>query len=162
MSKIEYDVLTGEETFKGEHVQEEMEFYDMGNLESKLFKKLSVIEDKLDAVMSEVEDNNHRLKNIQFQFTRQLIIRLIKWGIIIGFVYWLYSSFIGPIVEKAGDKYFQIDSALNRLDQVNSNTSSFGETIDKLFPNASNVLETLRPGQTESDTETSTSSPVEN
>ena len=149
MSKIEHDVLTGEDTFKGEHVTEEMEFYDMNNFENKLIKKLDQLETKLDAVMEEVEDNNHRLKGIQFQFTRALIIRLIKWGIIIGFLYWLYNGFIGPAIGTVADKYFQVNSLIDRVESVNNNTDSFGETVDKMFPNAGNVLNNFRAGSTD-------------
>ena len=150
--KMRRDVLTGEENFRGEHVEEEIEFYDMENLEQKLLKKIQGIEEKLDVVLEEVNESNRRVGNIQAQFTRQLIFRIVKWAIILGFIWWLYVNFVGPMVSVVSEKYFQISSLIERGDAINGNTESLGETIGDFFPEAANALEKLRPGSSPQDT----------
>lgn len=134
------DIFTGEDTRGGHHVEEEMEFYDMGNLEDKLFKRLSMLESKVDSVLEEVQDNNERIKNIQFQFTKQTIIRVVKWAIIIGLAYFVYSQLIEPVVSQVAGMY------IGQGEQEAGGAESIFRTIMDLFPEAGDALDTLRPG----------------
>lgn len=112
----------------------------MGNLEDKLFKRLSMLESKVDSVLEEVQDNNERIKNIQFQFTKQTIIRVVKWAIIIGLAYFVYSQLIEPVVSQVAGMY------IGQGEQEAGGAESIFRTIMDLFPEAGDALDTLRPG----------------
>jgi len=114
--------------------EEEYEFYDMSEFEKKLFNRVAVLEDKIDAVLSEVEDNNHRLKNIQFQFTRALLIRVFKWLLIFGVLYYVYISFIEPVIFKAGEVYTDYEILQQRLQLGADSDQSTIDRLKKFFP----------------------------
>ena len=134
------DVLTGQENYRGEHTEEDIEYYDMSYLESKLFKRLGVLEDKMDAILEEVEDNNNRLKSIQFQFTRQTILRVLKWAIILGLVYFFYTQLVEPIVSQFSGMYYE------QTGQDSGDAGSIFQNILDMFPNMGNALDDVRPG----------------
>jgi len=151
MFNKEKDILTGEETYAGEHT-EEYEYYNMEQLEKQLMKKLAIIEEKVDTVLNEVEDNQHRLKDIQFQFTRALIIRLIKLAFIVTIIWYVYNNFVSPVLVTASEKYFQLENTLDRVDAVRNTEDSLLDTAKKLFPNAGSALDNIRPGTEDSST----------
>ncbi len=144
------DILTGEDTYSGEHT-EELEYYNMDLFERKVMKRLDQLDEKIDTVLHEVEDNQHRLKGIQFQFTRALIIRLIKLGFIVAVIWYVYNNFISPIIIGAGDKYYQAENMMNRIDSVRGESDGLMETAKGLFPDIGSALDSIRP-----DTSTST------
>jgi len=134
----EKDILTGEETFKGEHT-EEFEYYNMEALEKQIMKKLNVMEEKMDTILHEVEDNQHRLKGIQFQFTRALIIRLIKLAFITFVIWYVYTNFISPMIIGAGNKYYQAEQLLDRVDSVNTSSEGLLDRVKTFFPEGVNL-----------------------
>lgn len=120
------------EQVTSESSSEEYEFYDMSEFEKKVFRKMSVLEDKIDAVLTETQDNNHKLKAIQFQFTRALIIRLIRLAVIVGVLYLVYINVLAPLLERATNAYSSFEQVQMRLDA--DPNASIIDQVQQFFP----------------------------
>lgn len=141
------EILVGDDVYTSADSGEEIEYYDMSAFETKILRRLDVLESKIDTVLHEVEDNQHRLKGIQFQFTRQLIMRVIKLVIIAFIVFYVYNKFISPILIGASNKYHQAERLLNRFDAASESTDSISEKAKNTWSNIGDSLNQLRPGQ---------------
>lgn len=87
----------GDENFNTSE-DEEIEYYDMSAFERRLMKRVNFMDNKLDRILDMTGDSNARIRGIQFQYTRRTLSTLIKWGIIIGGIAYIYFSFIQPIM----------------------------------------------------------------
>ncbi len=133
-----------------ENYHEDIEYYDMEAFEKRLNKRLDKLEHRIDIILEEAEDNNKRIKGIQFGFARSRIIRLIRLGIIALIFWYLYSTFISPIVSTVGDTYYRATNLLDRVDGASQETQETRERLQNFIPDFNAALERIRPSENES------------
>ena len=119
-----------EERFDHDEDEEETEYYDMSAFERRLMRRVNFMDNKLDRILDMAGDHNTRIRSIQFQYTRQTLFWLIKWGLIIGFLAYFYFNFIQPITNP--DKAAESDGESMMIDasQIRDYISSFLEQTE--------------------------------
>ena len=83
--------------------EEETEYYDMSAFERRLMRRVNLMDNKLDRILDLAGDHNSRIRSIQFQYTKRTLFTLIKWGLIIFVVLYVYFNFIRPITSPTSE-----------------------------------------------------------
>lgn len=115
--------------------EEETEYYDMSAFERRLMRRVNYMDNKLDRILDLSGDHNSRVRSIQFQYTQRAFFRLIKWGIIIGGIAYIYFNFIQPITNPSstGGQILQnVSGTNNQESDPIFDFSQFGDYISSL------------------------------
>ncbi|MFW0871026.1 MAG: hypothetical protein ACKKL4_01035 [Patescibacteria group bacterium] len=126
-TKHNEDIMEDENFYSSE---EETEYYDMSAFERRLMRQVSIMDDKLNRILHMMGDNNSRVRNIQSQYTRRTIFALIKWGVIIAIIAYVYLNFIQPVINFVTQKDQEQESMMVDVSQIGNFVNGFFEKIE--------------------------------